>query len=65
MEIMSKMIITDLNSDCLEKVFDFLKFEDLINIMDTSKYFHTAASQVYKRKYRNQNVIFDTDVYHG
>lgn len=50
--------ITDLNTDCMEIVFEYLKFNDLIAVADSSKRFYNAACQVYKRRFRNINPIF-------
>lgn len=53
--------ITNLNTDCMEIVFEHLDFHDLLNVADSCKQFYCAASRVYKRKYLNTNPIFDKD----
>lgn len=52
-----------LNADCLEKIFEELSFDDLINLADISKQFHNALSRVYKKKYANMQVIFDLNYF--
>lgn len=54
--------ITNLNTDCMEIVFENLEFNDLVNVIDSSKEFYSAACQVYKNKYINMNVMFNTVV---
>lgn len=51
--------ITALNTDCLEIIFDYLVFNDLINVADTCKHFYSAVCIVYKKKYFNMKPIFD------
>lgn len=51
--------ITDLNTDCMEIIFEHLEFNDLPNVADSSKQFYTAVCGVYKRKYENMKLIFD------
>ncbi|XP_055301006.1 uncharacterized protein LOC129567764 [Sitodiplosis mosellana] len=51
--------ITELNTDCLEIIFEHLDFNDLIHVADSSKQFYGAVCQVYKRKYLNMNPILD------
>lgn len=51
--------ITNLNSDCLELIFERLELNDLLNIADSSKYFYGAVCQLYRRKYMNMNPIID------
>lgn len=53
----------DLNADCLEKIFEELSFNDLINLADISKQFHNALCRVYKKKYANMQVIFDLNYF--
>lgn len=50
--------ITDLNTDCMEAIFNFLEFNDLLNIVESNKQFQTAACNVYKKKYAGQNLMF-------
>ncbi|XP_055303232.1 uncharacterized protein LOC129568915 [Sitodiplosis mosellana] len=44
--------ITDLNNDCLEHIFNHLKFADLFNVADSNKHLVAAVGQVFWRKYR-------------
>lgn len=50
--------ITNLNSDCMEIIFEHLELNDLLNVADSSKHFYSAVCQVYKRKYRNTKPLF-------
>lgn len=51
--------ITDLNGDCLEFIFEYLEFTDLLNIADSSKCFFNPACIVYKRKFGSKGLVFD------
>lgn len=48
--------ITDINIDCLEKIFNYLTFEDLLNVADSNKYLKSAADLVYTLKYGSGEV---------
>lgn len=52
--------ITNLNTDCMEIIFEHLELEDLLNLADSGKQFYSAACLVYKRQYANSYMIFDT-----
>lgn len=54
--------ITDMNADCLEKIFDHLRFNDMLNLADTSKHFHSALNHVFITKYQNKTILFDHKV---
>lgn len=54
---LTTMKITNLNSDCMELIFEHLELNDLLNIADSNKHFYGAACQVYRRKYMNTNPI--------
>lgn len=47
-----------LNDDCLENIFDYLKWSDLLHIADTSKQFYVAVCNVFKRNYKNTTFSF-------
>lgn len=47
----SSIKITDLNSDCLEKIFDHLSAFELVNVADSNTQLKNVAETVYKRKY--------------
>lgn len=51
--------ITYLNTHCMEAIFHYLGFNDLLNVVESSKQFYTAACEVYKRKYAGQHLMFD------
>lgn len=56
--------ITNINSDCMEHIFERLELNDLLNVADSSKQFYNAACQVYKRKYLNMNPIHDNGYFY-
>lgn len=43
--------LTTIADDVKILIFEFLKWPDLISVAETSKTLHTAACDVYKRKY--------------
>lgn len=43
--------LTNIPDDVKILIFESLKWSDLINLAETSKTLHTAACDVYKRKY--------------
>lgn len=49
--------ITDLNIDCLEKIFGCLSVADLMNVADSSKQFKKAAEFVYLLQHRRKRLI--------
>lgn len=51
--------ITNLNTDCMELVFEHLELKDLLNISDSSNQFESAVCRVYKKKYLNMDPTFD------
>lgn len=51
--------ITDLNNDCLEVLFEYLHFDDLLNIVEASNQFYSPVCLVYKRKYAEKDLVFD------
>lgn len=54
------MNITDVNNDCLEKVFRYLSLGDLLNVADSSKHLRAAAELTYSYKYgKKQLYIFE------
>lgn len=52
------MKFTDINHDCLQSIFEYLTFEDLLNISDTTKCLRKVAGLIYYREYRNKKVVF-------
>lgn len=50
--------LTTINNDCKELIFDYLEWQDLINIADSSKQLYIAACGVFKRKYGNSKIDF-------
>lgn len=49
----------------MEAIFVYLELKDLLNIMDSSKRFHTAAFQVYKRNFMKMNLIYAPPTKYG
>lgn len=46
------MKITDLNFDCLEKVFIYLNLRDLTNVSDSNKYLKNCAEIIFVSRYK-------------
>lgn len=46
------MKITDLNFDCLEKVFIYLSLSDLTNVSDSNKYLKNCAEIIFVSRYK-------------
>lgn len=55
----STMKITDLNIDCLEKVFNHLGINDLFNIAELNLHLREAAKLSYRHRFRATNVFLD------
>lgn len=51
------MKLTDINSDCLETIFEYLDFGDLLNVADANKCLKNVACTVYFRNYRHKEVL--------
>lgn len=54
--------ITALNTDCMEAIFEYLEFDDLLNVNESSKQFHFAVSRVYQRNYSDHALIHDPNI---
>ena len=52
--------IIDLIDDCLEKIFELLDFEDLLNVAAANKFLRPAANAVYNRKFDTKKVSLQT-----
>lgn len=48
--------ITDMNDDCLEKIFEYLDPQSLFNVGVSNKYLNISANTVFKRKYGQKKV---------
>lgn len=53
----SSLKITDINSDCIEIILEYLNCDDLVNVANTNKQLKSVAETVFKRKYA-ECVIF-------
>lgn len=52
LSITTKLLnLTSISNDVKILIFEFLDWLDLISVAETNKTLHTAASDVYKRKY--------------
>lgn len=47
----NEMKITKLRIDCLQKVFNYLDVDDLLNVADSNKYLKKAAQKVFAKRY--------------
>lgn len=55
--------LTDMNLDCLEKIFMYLPLNDLINIFHTNKTFQQPAEWVFTSKYGRKIINLDITAY--
>lgn len=51
--------ITDVNTDCLEQIFNLLPMEDLVNLSNTSSHFKEAADIVISRKFAKKALLIN------
>lgn len=51
--------ITDLNTDCMEAIFEYLEFNDLLHVAESNKLFQTAVCRVFQRNYAKKALIYD------
>lgn len=64
MERTSNKIITDMNFDCLEKIFKCLDQNDLINVAESNKHLRSAAKLSFKSKFgKKQMILFGNEFY--
>lgn len=59
-----KTKLTDVNDDCLEKVFMYLSLDDLLNIAHTNKKLKTAADMVFANKFGKESFSFTIETSH-
>lgn len=59
----SSMKITDLDDDCLEKIFKHLSLRSLFNVAVANEWLRPAANIVYKRKFGMKQVFIDNGRY--
>lgn len=57
--------IFDVNYDCLERVFEFLDFRDLINVADANAHLKVAAKRVLVRKLERRLIILEVSIYNN
>lgn len=58
---MENLILTDLNIDCIEKIFDNLELGDLVNIADANKCLKMCAEMIFVRNYGNKCIMLDLE----
>lgn len=49
--------ITDLNADCLEKIFSYLNFDDMLNVADSNKWLKKGAELAFKKLKKTRVVL--------
>lgn len=49
--------LVDVNNDCLERVFEFLDFRDLIYLAEANKHLGVAAETVFIRKLKRRMIV--------
>lgn len=64
MESGEEMRITDLNIDCLKKIFQYLCLKDLLNTADSNKYMKQGSELTFSSKYRNNRVSIGAGLKH-
>lgn len=57
--------LTDVNIDCLEEIFKYLKLNDLLNVSDTCKRLRKASSFIFKNSYQPKIYINHSYLYSG
>lgn len=50
--------LTDINIDCLEKIFSNLNLRDLLNVADSNKSLKQAVDLVYSRRFGPKTIFF-------
>lgn len=56
-KVISTTKITDVNTDCLELIFNHLEFCDLLNVANANKQFTSAAGYAFSKNYRMFTII--------
>lgn len=49
--------VTAIDYDCMQLIFDYLEWKDLLNVAETCKAFHAAACSLFKRKYSGNRMV--------
>lgn len=57
-ESTSEMHINDVIQECVENIFMYLNFEDLINVANVSQYFRNCSYLPFSRKYSEKTIEF-------
>lgn len=64
-EVIQPTKLTDINDDCKILIFEYLDWLDLINVAETTKQLHSAAHDVFQRKYGCEEIIIRYSVIHA
>lgn len=59
LDLQKEIEITDVNTDCLEKIFKFLELGDLLNVRDTCKHFQAAADFAFGQRFSRKWIIIN------
>lgn len=62
-EMITSTKLTDVNDDCLERVFKYLSLEDLLNVAETSKQLKTAVDRAFIFLFKDIDFRIDFVVY--
>lgn len=55
-EMSEPLKLTTINNDCVELIFEYLEWRDMITLAETAKMFHTSVCRVFHRKYSNSRI---------
>lgn len=53
------MKLTDVNTDCLVRIFEYLRLDDLLNIAHTNKELKTAADLTFVSSFKKERIYLD------
>lgn len=52
-----RLNFTTINDDCIQHIFEYLEWKDILNVAETCKDFQKAACSVFKRKYSGYKMV--------
>lgn len=61
-DLTSPKTIINVNYDCLEHIFEFLEYRDLVNVADTHTHLRVAAESVFVREHKKRMIIVDVNL---
>lgn len=53
--------ITGINNDCMRSIFEYLEYNDLLNVAEASKELYPAVCEVFERKYKKRKLCFGSE----